>query len=116
MQTLKQVIIEPIYIDGFMPHVLEMDDHKIYISEEYETSNHKCLCGCGQQTILPINNGKSTFGWNLIKEDTGKISFTPSIQNPPPCNAHYVITKNVANILSYDIEKEEGYGIGPYPM
>lgn len=104
MKTIKQVAIEPVFVDGYMPDFATMEDNKIYISKEYGTSAHRCLCGCGQKTILPINhhNG-SQFGWNFIHENNEKYSFTPSIQNPPPCNAHYIITNNIANILSYVI-------------
>ncbi len=120
MKTLRKVQIAPVYVDGYLPEFEEMEDNKIYISEEYQTSTHKCLCGCGLITILPLNNGKNTFGWNLIKESDGTISFTPSILNPEYCinesadstdefvpttwtkhyaSHHYIITKNIANFV-----------------
>jgi hypothetical protein len=119
MKTLKKVIIEPVFLNDYMIPFEEMEDGKIYISEKYHTSVHKCLCGCGTQTVLPLNNGKETFGWNLIKENDGSISFTPSILNPQIVRKkvynventypwsyvdtypshHYIITKNVANFI-----------------
>jgi|GEM_PF-1465618 hypothetical protein len=120
MKTLKQVIIVPVFVDGYMPEFSKMEDCKIYISEKYQTSIHRCLCGCGVQTVLPLNHNGSNFGWDLIKEKDGTISFTPSIQNPVTCiketvdstdefvppswtkeyaSHHYIITKNVANFV-----------------
>jgi hypothetical protein len=118
MKTLKKVTIEPVFVDGYMPDFENMDDNKIYISEKYNTSAHKCLCGCGTKTILPLNHDGSNYGWNLIKEHDGTVSFTPSILNPITCisetvdstdefvppswtkvyaSHHYIITKNIAN-------------------
>jgi hypothetical protein len=112
MKTLFKVEIEPVFVDGYIPPFEEMEDNKIYISEEYMTSTHRCLCGCGTKTVLPLNRLGETFGWNLIKENNGTVSFTPSILNPVriekyvdegdrfnPCGAHYIITKNVANFV-----------------
>jgi len=120
MKTIKQVEITPVFLDGFMIPFKEMKDNHVYISEEYQTSAHRCLCGCGLQTVLPLNNDKNTFGWNLIQENNGTISFTPSILNPETCihetvdstdefvppswtktyaSHHYIITKNVANFV-----------------
>lgn len=79
-----------------------LDDDKLYISEKYGTIVHKCLCGCGEKTVTPIDcviDGKD-MGWKLIKENNGTISMTPSIGNYQfPCKSHYIITKNVANFV-----------------
>jgi hypothetical protein len=100
MKTLKQVEIEPVFME-FFPEVLE--DNKVYISEENFVSAHNCLCGCKGKTILPLNHGEGIFkhhGWNLIKHESGKVSFTPSVGNYQfPCKAHYIITKNKANFV-----------------
>lgn len=97
MKTLMKVEIEPVYVEGYMPPFETMEERKIYISEEYGTTIHRCLCGCGEKTVLPLD---PKFGWNLIYDDTGKISFTPSIGNYQlPCKSHYIITKNVANFV-----------------
>ncbi|HTJ53319.1 MAG TPA: DUF6527 family protein [Cyclobacteriaceae bacterium] len=120
MKTIKKVEITPVFLDGYMIPFEDMKDNHIYISEKYMTSTHRCLCGCGTQTVLPLNSGKETFGWNLIKEPNGTVSFTPSILNPPVvvsdtvdstdefvppswtkeyASHHYIITKNVANFV-----------------
>jgi hypothetical protein len=78
MKTIKQVEIEPVYIDT-LPNVEDMEEGKIYISRKFSTSGHRCLCGCGQLTILPFDciiNGVD-HGWKLIEHTNGKISFTP---------------------------------------
>lgn len=94
MKTIKKVEIEPVFVE-FIPNVL--DDNKLYISEEYGVCVHNCLCGCGEKTVLPID---PVHGWNLIKENNGKISFTPSVGNYQlPCKSHYIITNNVANFV-----------------
>lgn len=99
MKTLKKVEIEPIFVKT-IPEVLE--DNKLYISEEYETAAHNCLCGCGARTVTPLNcviDGKD-MGWKLIKENNGTVSMTPSIANyQMPCKSHYILTKNVANFV-----------------
>jgi hypothetical protein len=99
MKTLKKVEIEPIYVE-FIPEILE--ENKVYISEEYGTSTHSCLCGCGNKVIMPIDNiiNGHDYGWKLIKENNGTVSFTPSVGNYQiPCKSHYIITKNVANFV-----------------
>jgi len=96
MKTIKKVTIEPIFLDGFMPDFETMEEGKIYISEEYKCAIHNCLCGCGEKTVMPLYGDE----WNLIKEDNGKISFTPSVGNYNfDCKSHYIITNNVANFI-----------------
>lgn len=82
--------LEPIYVE-FIPDVLESG--KLYISSKYKVANHLCACGCGEQTVTPLDtNGKC---WHLI-EIEGKVSLTPSIGNQKfQCRAHYMITDNM---------------------
>jgi hypothetical protein len=94
MKTIRKVIIEPVFIEEFIPDVLE--PNKVYISEQYKCAVHSCLCGCGEKTIMPLSE---KYGWSLIKND-GKVSFTPSIGNYNfECKSHYVITNNIANFI-----------------
>ncbi len=93
MKTIKKVEYEPVYV-VFMPDVLK--EGKVYISEQYQVSVHNCLCGCGEKTVLPLTKGH----WVLIKENNGKVSFTPSVGNfQIPCKSHYIMTNNVANFV-----------------
>lgn len=93
MKTIKQVEVVPVFVK-FIPEVLE--EGKVYISEEYSVSVHNCLCGCGAKTVLPLNKD----GWQLVKREDDKVSFTPSISNNQyPCKSHYIITNNKANFV-----------------
>jgi len=93
MRIIKRVEITPIFVKC-IPETLE--DNNIYISEEYKISIHKCLCGCGEISAMPIDED----GWKLIKNNDGTISFTPSIGNFQfPCKSHYIITNNIANFV-----------------
>ena len=94
MKTIMKVEIEPVYVE-FIPE--QREEKKVYISEKYKVSVHSCLCGCGKATVLPLD---PVHGWNLIKHDSGKVSFTPSIGNYQfLCKSHYIITNNVANFV-----------------
>jgi len=92
MKTLRKVEIEPIWCD-LIPK--ELEQNKVYISIEYQTSVHLCLCGCGNLSVTPLNKG----GWFLNAVDN-KITLTPSIlNNNCPNKSHYILTKNVANFV-----------------
>lgn len=101
MKTIKTVIIIPVYVED-IPPLEEMKELHVYISKKYGVSVHRCLCGCGIKTVMPIDciiNGKD-HGWKLIEEEDGRISFTPSISNyQEVCKSHYIITKNKANFV-----------------
>jgi hypothetical protein len=95
MKTLFKVEIEPVFVEE-MPPVYEQG--KVYISEKYMVSKHLCLCGCDTMVVMPFEMGRSDgqYFWGLVKENNGKVSFIGSVLQHP-CEAHYIITKNVAN-------------------
>jgi len=94
MKTLKKVPIKPVCVE-FIPPWEEMEEGTIYISVEYKTASHKCLCGCGSPTITPMT--KDMWSFNLRN---GKLSISPSIGNFQfPCKSHYIITNNIANFV-----------------
>lgn len=94
MKTIAKVPYEPVFVE-FIPK--ELEQGKVYISEEYEVSVHLCLCGCGEKTVLPFGRPDD---WHLIKENNGTVSFTPSVGNfQIPCKSHYIMTKNIANFV-----------------
>lgn len=96
MKTLKKVPITPVYVDT-IPE--ELEEGKIYISKMYHTSVHNCLCGCGEKTVLPLNDDKDRNGWYLTENEKG-VSFSPSVGNYSfPCKSHYIITNNIANFV-----------------
>lgn len=93
MKTIKVVEIKPIFLEGYMPEIME--ENTLYISMQYGTAINLCLCGCGEKTVTPL--GKDD--WQLI-EKNGKVSLTPSIGNFQfPCKSHYIITNNKANFV-----------------
>ena len=91
MKTIRKIEIVPMFVE-FIPE--ELEENIIYISKEYKTCVHLCLCGCGNKSVTPLNKN----GWNL-DENGSKVSLTPSIlNNNCPNNYHYIITNNVANV------------------
>jgi len=68
----------------------ELESGILYISMNYCTAVHKCVCGCGNEVVTPI----SRKGWKLIF-DGETISLTPSIGSwNLACKSHYFITNN----------------------
>lgn len=68
----------------------DIETGTIYITLQYCTAIHKCVCGCGNEVVTPIspNDWKLTF-------DGKSISLYPSIGNWRfPCRSHYWIVKN----------------------
>lgn len=94
MKTLKKVEIIPVFVE-FMPNNYE--DNHVYITLKYKSSTHKCLCGCGNLSILNLNE-KNEHSWRLTVNSSNKITFYPSILNTF-CLSHYIITNNVANFV-----------------
>ncbi len=71
-----------------MPESLE--EGVLYVSMEYCTAIHNCVCGCGNKVVTPI----SPTDWQL-KFDGKSISLKPSIGNWSfDCQSHYWITNN----------------------
>jgi hypothetical protein len=72
----------------FVPERLE--EGVLYVSMEYATVAHKCLCGCGKEVVTPL----SPTDWALTF-DGESISLDPSVGNwSYPCQSHYWIRKN----------------------
>lgn len=71
----------------FVPDRLE--DGVLYISTEYATVSHKCLCGCGKEVVTPL----SPTDWTLTF-DGETIGLDPSVGNwSLPCRSHYWIRR-----------------------
>lgn len=82
MKTIHHKFVE------FIPDHLE--EGIIYITIEYRTAVHKCVCGCGNKVVTPI----SPTDWRLTY-DGQTITLYPSIGNWNfDCKSHYFITKN----------------------
>jgi hypothetical protein len=68
----------------------ELEECVLYISIEYKTAVHKCICGCGNKVVTPI----TPTDWKLIF-DGKTVSLSPSIGSwNLKCKSHYFITKN----------------------
>lgn len=73
---------------GLMPDIIE--DNILYISLEYGTAIHKCVCGCGNEVVTPI----TPTDWQ-ITFDGETVSLSPSIGNWEfKCRSHYWIRHN----------------------
>lgn len=94
MKTLEHKFVE------FIPDILE--DGILYITIEYRTAVHKCICGCGNKVITPI----SPIDWKLTF-DGKTVSLYPSIGNWNfDCKSHYFITNNQVRLARRWSEKE----------
>ncbi len=71
----------------FIPDTI--DEEVIYISMEFSTAVHKCVCGCGNEVVTPF----SPMDWSLIFNGES-VSLYPSIGNWSfNCQSHYWIKK-----------------------
>ncbi len=100
MKTLKKIPVKVKHIIQ-NPGWDKLEEHVIYISNEYELALHLCLCGCKEPVCTPFTK---TFegdehGWNISENEKG-VTFTPSILNPYcPNKYHYIITDGIANVV-----------------
>jgi hypothetical protein len=67
-----------------------IEDGILYISINYCTAIHNCVCGCGNEVVTPL----SPTDWE-ITFDGKSVSLYPSIGNWNfDCKSHYWIIKN----------------------
>lgn len=82
MKILQHKFVE------FIPDQLE--EGVLYITIEYTTAVHKCVCGCGNEVVTPL----SPTDWQLTF-DGETVSLKPSIGNWNfECKSHYWIINN----------------------
>ena len=86
-----------------MPEVIE--EGILYISIEYCTAIHNCVCGCRNEVVTPL----TPTDWTLLF-DGKTVSLEPSIGNWNfECKSHYWITKNKVVVArkwkSWEVEK-----------
>jgi len=74
----------------FVDYIPEkLDEGIIYISIEFSTAVHKCVCGCRNEVVTPF----SPTDWSLLYNGS-TVSLSPSIGNWSfPCKSHYWIKK-----------------------
>jgi hypothetical protein len=67
----------------FIPQSLE--EGVLYVSTEFATTAHSCMCGCGTKVVAPL----SPTDWKMTF-DGESVSLTPSIGNWSfACQSHY---------------------------
>lgn len=94
MKTIKHKFVE------FIPDVIE--DGVLYVSIEYCTTIHKCVCGCNNEVVTPL----SPTDWRFTF-DGKTVSLYPSIGNWNfDCRSHYWIEKSQIKHASCWSEKE----------
>lgn len=72
----------------FVPN--ELAGGTLYISVEYGTCVHRCLCGCGNKVVTPL----TPTDWTLIF-DGETVSLDPSVGNWSfECRSHYWIDRS----------------------
>ena len=68
----------------------QIEERTLYISIEFGTAVHKCMCGCGNEVVTPL----SPTDWELIYNGE-TVSLYPSIGNwGYTCESHYWIKRN----------------------
>ena len=100
MKTLKKIPVTYEFVEC-IPDFDLMEPNVIYISKEHYISCHKCLCGCGNEAAMILNEGDwlDDSGWDY-NINNNKITFTPSILNINcPNKYHYIITDGIANVV-----------------
>lgn len=84
----------------FIPDYIE--DGILYISIQYCTAIHKCVCGCGNEVVTPL----SPTDWKLTF-DGETVSLYPSIGNWNfDCQSHYWIKKSIIEHATSWTQKE----------
>ncbi|UHG94681.1 DUF6527 family protein [Spirosoma oryzicola] len=83
---MKTRILQPSFVK-FIPESLE--DGIIYISIDYCTATHNCVCGCGNKVVTPF----TPTDWELAFNGE-TVSLSPSIGNWSfDCQSHYWIKR-----------------------
>jgi hypothetical protein len=78
-----------------IPRAAMLESGRVYISVDYTTAVHLCMCGCGTEVVTPIRPTE----WS-VTFDGETITLRPSIGNwRLPCRSHYLITNNVVRWL-----------------
>lgn len=73
--------------------ITKIEEGVLYLIPHYNCAMHKCMCGCGEVVITPIddNSGKTLgyWGWTY---DGSNASLIPSVGNfQQPCKSHYFL-------------------------
>jgi hypothetical protein len=98
MKTLQHKFVESVPVD--------LENDVLYISLEYCTAIHKCVCGCGNEVVTPI----SPTGWKMTF-DGKSITLDPSIGSwNLKCKSHYFIINSKIKYARKWSDSEIKYG------
>lgn len=68
----------------------------LYVSRKYELAIHLCACGCGNETVTPLDEGQ----WTILYNPDDTVTVRPSIGQRMPCRSHYYITGSTIEWLT----------------
>ncbi len=75
----------------------ELQERVLYVTVQYCTAVHKCVCGCGQKVVTPLSPAQ----WRLIF-DGETVSLEPSVGNWSfRCESHYWITSGQVKVAGH---------------
>ena len=82
----------------------QVEERMLYISIEFGTAVHKCMCGCGNEVVTPL----SPTDWELIYNGE-TVSLYPSIGNWGfKCESHYWIKRSkVRFVEKWSLKKNQ---------
>jgi hypothetical protein len=96
---VRRTAVEHRFVES-APDVLQ--EGVLYVSVNYKTALHNCLCGCGTEVVTPIR----PTDWTLLFHGDS-VSLYPSIGNwGLSCQSHYWIDHNQVR-WSYALSREE---------
>ena len=79
--------IEHVFVDRVPP---DRKERMLYVSVEFGTAIHSCMCGCGTKIVTPLSPAQ----WQMLY-DGDTVTLWPSIGNSRlPCKSHYWIKKD----------------------
>jgi hypothetical protein len=79
MKTIRTVEIIPVFCEGDIPQIpSSYEENKFYVASDQRKIGLKCLCGCGDLIILPVNIGPE--GWGLKVDELNRITLIGSIK------------------------------------
>lgn len=85
--TLELTRLETIYVDR-LPLKDNMEEEKLYISNNMTQATHLCPCGCGTEILTPFGRG----GYHVLENKDTSLTLSPSIEHSP-CKNQYKIYK-----------------------
>ena len=96
---LMKMLLQHKFVE-FIPETVE--DGILYVSIEYCTAIHKCVCGCGNEVVTPL----SPTDWKLTFNGKA-VTLYPSIGNWSfDCQSHYWIRNNKIEFAGRWTERE----------